>query len=512
MPITTPTRAEIINRMRTDVKAELPESDPFNQSGTINAELVAFGGRVREVYDQVEIVSRDTFVSTAEGQSLLDRASIQGLSLLNATQSEGLVTFTGSAGSLIPQGTEVRSQSGLIYNTQNSLTLQPVSLSVFSLTRIGVVATLITSSESNISTGMPIIISGSDQPEYNGTFTVTVTDTDTFTFNVEGSPTTPATGTMLAEYSGGTITVKSEGTGQTQNLSSGAQVNLSATIAGVDDVGFVGLGGVDGGTDEETTEELRERTLFKMRNPATPFNVANITIEAQKVAGVTRVFVYEAEDLPQVVTPTSIIASAGFVIVTFPLDHNLLTGMKISISGASVSGFNGTFRGMVISDTEFAYFVSGLSGTASGTLVINYPLIQLGQVAVYFVRDNDPNIIPSASEVSKVAESIEAIRPANTAPDDVLVRAPIPVNSDFIISVLSPDTIGIRNSIDANLNALFSDSALGENITEAQYVSAVQSSFDPETNSQVKTFSLNISGDIPALFNEIHVLNSISYA
>jgi hypothetical protein len=47
-------------------------------------------------------------------------------------------------------------------------------------------------------TGNTVNIRGADQSEYNGDFIITVSDPDTFTYSVTGSPTTPATGTIIA--------------------------------------------------------------------------------------------------------------------------------------------------------------------------------------------------------------------------------------------------------------------------------------------------------------------------
>jgi hypothetical protein len=46
-------------------------------------------------------------------------------------------------------------------------------------------------------TGDQVNIRGADQTEYNGDFIITVVDADTFTYTVTGSPTTPATGTII---------------------------------------------------------------------------------------------------------------------------------------------------------------------------------------------------------------------------------------------------------------------------------------------------------------------------
>jgi hypothetical protein len=69
---------------------------------------------------------------------------------------------------------------------------------IASITRSGSTATVTTDANHNLITGNVIRITGADQADYNGTFEVTVTGDTTFTYSVANSPTTPATGTMVA--------------------------------------------------------------------------------------------------------------------------------------------------------------------------------------------------------------------------------------------------------------------------------------------------------------------------
>lgn len=65
------------------------------------------------------------------------------------------------------------------------------------ITRSGAVATVSHTSH-GLSTGQKIKIKGADQSEYNGSKTITFIDTNSYSFTVSGSPTTPATGTIVA--------------------------------------------------------------------------------------------------------------------------------------------------------------------------------------------------------------------------------------------------------------------------------------------------------------------------
>ncbi len=67
-------------------------------------------------------------------------------------------------------------------------------IDVSTLTSSGTTATVVTPVAHSLGTGDVVVVWGTDQAAYNGTFTVTVTDANTFTFPVYGSPASPATG------------------------------------------------------------------------------------------------------------------------------------------------------------------------------------------------------------------------------------------------------------------------------------------------------------------------------
>lgn len=82
---------------------------------------------------------------------------------------------------------------GVLIYLLDSITVK--SGTVSSITRSSSTATLTTAAAHNFVAGDKIVISGCDQAEYNGTFTIlTVPTTTTMTFAVSGTPATPATG------------------------------------------------------------------------------------------------------------------------------------------------------------------------------------------------------------------------------------------------------------------------------------------------------------------------------
>jgi uncharacterized phage protein gp47/JayE len=424
---------EIFQRSAVDVQRELDQSDPFLEKSLIRSIIVANAERSFDWYGYLTQAELEALPDTANVN--LERwAAIWGLSLLPASKASGNVAATGTPGSTIVLGTNYATTGGVIYTTTASATIQSVSLSVTSLTRSGSTVTATTASDHDLGSNISVTISGANETEYNGVQTITVNGLDTFTYEISGTPATPATGTILADFDLASVPVESDGFGQSQNQDLDTQLRLQSPIAGVDDVANVDFGEIGGGTDQETRQSLRERLLERIQNPVAHFNVAEITTVAKSVPGVTRVFVEE-------VTP------------------------------------------------------------------------EIGEVTIYFMRDNDVDPIPSASEVATVKEAIDEIRPANTSTLDVIVSAPTEVSTDFTFSTLTPDTSTMRDAITANLRQFFDErTSVGENIQSEAYTSAIFNTIDTETGEQVSEFTLSApTGDITIASGEIGTLGTVTY-
>lgn len=137
----------------------------------------------------------------------------------------------------------------------------------------------------------------------------------------------------------------------------------------------------------------------------------------------------------------------------------------------------------------------------------------VGQVTIYFMRDNDATPLPDGAEVTAVENAIEAIRPANTDVNDVIVLAPSGLTVDFIFTDLQPNTAAMRDAVTANLEQFFQESTeVGVNIDSDAYRSAIFNTIDPTTGATVTTFVLSgPAGDITIAAGEIGILGSITF-
>ncbi len=139
-----------------------------------------------------------------------------------------------------------------------------------------------------------------------------------------------------------------------------------------------------------------------------------------------------------------------------------------------------------------------------------------GQVSIFFLRDDDPNIIPNATIIAETKAAIlqSGALPAHTSAYDVFVQAPILKQTDFVFSNITPDTITMRSAVESQLNAFFEDSVTFEQtVTEASYLGAIYQTQDLSTGSFISSFSLSSpQGDIVMTDGNLAALGGVSYA
>tara|TARA_R110000851_G_scaffold150518_2_gene291323 strand:+ start:2080 stop:3384 length:1305 start_codon:yes stop_codon:yes gene_type:complete len=290
MPINFPTLRQLVDRTRSDVRAELPDSDPTVFGSFLRAMTDSLASRSYDLVLLVQQALDQFFPQTATDTFLVRWAGYEGLTRNPATTASGFVVFTGTAGTAIPANTLVNSASSNVYSTQAGASISANSFSITGITRSGTTATA-SAVGHPLASGVTLTVSGADQTEYNGAFDVTVIDADTFSYEVSGTPTTPATGTTLGAINSVRVLIESQLSGVDYNLDNGAVLTLNAAITNIDNIAYAQFEGVVGGTDLETDDQLRVRVLESRKNPVANFNAFAIEKQAKTVSGVTRVFV-----------------------------------------------------------------------------------------------------------------------------------------------------------------------------------------------------------------------------
>lgn len=138
-----------------------------------------------------------------------------------------------------------------------------------------------------------------------------------------------------------------------------------------------------------------------------------------------------------------------------------------------------------------------------------------GQVAIYILRDNDPNIIPSQIILDQTKQAIisNGRLPAHVSEIDVFVLAPVPLEVDFAFSSINPDTPTMRTAIENQLTAFFEDSVdFQTDIPETSYTASIQNTRDTQTGEFLQTFSLTSpTGLISVANGEIAIRGTVTF-
>ena len=160
-------------------------------------------------------------------------------------------------------------------------------------------------------------------------------------------------------------------------------------------------------------------------------------------------------------------------------------------------------------------FVIRAAASACSTPVVGF-IPSAGEVAVYVLRDNDANIIPTQSILDQTKQAIidDGKLPANTFEGDVHVFGPDTVEVDFDLDALTPDTPTMRAAVAAQLSAFFEDSVdFQEDVLEAAYLGSIQNTQDLLTGDFIQSFSLTTpTGDVTITSGEIAVLGDVTFS
>lgn len=518
MALNIPTnRRAVKQQAQTDVQNTLPESNPFLANSYLDAIITATSGRAYDIYLQIQEVLKQMFPDTSDGVFLERWGSYVNVLRRPATQATGSVTATGTVGSVIPIGTQLRTSDGLLYESLQSATIVAQTLNIDQLTRTGSLAIAETASPHLLTSGQTVTISGADQAEYNGSYTINVTSAQEFTYTIVGAPVTPATGTIIASSNFASVSLRSIDYGSSLNQTANTPLIFSTPVVGVSNTARVQFSGIGGGANQETDEQLRDRILFRYQNPVSLFNENAIIVRAREVPGVTRVFVEKPGTLVNTIPVTSITRSGDIATVTTATSHSLEDGQIMEVFGADQDEYNIRKKVVTIDDVTFAYVVTGLPATpATGTITVQTG-IPNGQVIIYFTRDNDENIIPTATEVATVKDALvnfnTGIKPANVDDNDVIVRAPSPITVDFTFTLLSPNTPSMQEAVRQNLIAFFKENTVvSEDVLQVAYQAAIYRTIDPETGISVNNFTLSAPlGDISIQTGQLAVLGNVTF-
>lgn len=255
-------------------------------------------------------------------------------------------------------------------------------------------------------------------------------------------------------------------------------------------------------------------------------------------------FSYQITTTPASTATGTITVSCDCVSITvvsegFGTEQNLDSGAKLTsstqISGVDNVGFVGLLGIIGGKDTESigSLLFRTLQSRANPVANFNVAAIEkvsfaiqgvtrikvkrvtprVGAVTILFMRDNDDNPIPEASEVLEVKTAILTLLQVTSEESDVVVTAPTPVETNYNFLAISPSSATMKDAIAENLKAFYQDKVtFEEDIIEDKYRSAITDTIDPETGDSLLSFALTApTGDITVTTNEIGTLGEITF-
>jgi len=505
-------RKEISDRIASDVKSRLPDSDPFLQNSYLQSLIFGIAGRDYDIYQKINIMIKQFFPDTSEDDFIQRWGGIYGLSRNPATQSKGLVTFSGLATTIIANGTLLQNSSGIQYTTQTDATISTNNLVISSISRSGSIVTVNFSSAHNLASGIIIDnITGVTPVDFNTTNQlILVTSPTQIQYTLAGTIGAGSGGN--AQWTTASVEVKSVTSGAITQVGNGGSLNLTTPISGSNNTVFVQFTQIGGGTDVENNTDYLARILDRIQNPFSFFNKNAIALEAKKVSGVTRVFVFSPDNVSSS-KPIVSITRVGQIATVNSLTHGLADGSFITITGAVQPEYNVTQKRVIVIDlNNFAFVINGSPvSPATGTISFSYSFVELGQVRVYPLRDKDDSIIPTAEEINDIKNQILNILPAHMAASDLIVQAPTAKPINFLFSSLSPNNSTMQTAINSAIDGYFrSANQVGVTVKLNSLQGLINDVIDGSGASPIYTLS-SPSVDTVMAVDEIGTKGTITY-
>lgn len=281
----------------TDIKSEMEadfravfgagiKTSPDTQFGKI---IGVYSERETLLWELMEAIYNASYPNSASDISLDRVAEITAISRNPATRSTVTLYLAGTASTLISTGSLFAVQDAEDqFQTTADATLTGSQITISSLTRSGTTVTA-TSVAHGFAVGRRMFISGAGETDYNGLVTIaTVPTADTFTYEIAGTPTSPATGTIVGDPATA-VTAEAVNTGPIQALAGTLNVIVN-TISGLDRVENQ-LDAVKG-VNLETDAEFRTRRVAALQGLGAA-RIEAIRGALLQLAGVSNAIVFE---------------------------------------------------------------------------------------------------------------------------------------------------------------------------------------------------------------------------
>lgn len=120
-----PTLQDIYNRITADMENRVTGAQKIPRFSILGVCAIVWAGAVYLLYGFLGWMARQLFPDTCDDDQVEGHALRYKLPRKAAAYAQGVITFYGSPGTVIPTGTEVQDSNGLIYTTTESAALEP---------------------------------------------------------------------------------------------------------------------------------------------------------------------------------------------------------------------------------------------------------------------------------------------------------------------------------------------------------------------------------------------------
>lgn len=227
-----------------------------------------------------------------------------------------------------------------------------LSVSVSSINRAGNTATVVTATSNGYSSSDRINIRGATQTDYNGDYTIAVVSGTSFTYTVANTPTTPATGTILANKGPRVFNAYAS-----QVVGSGDYADSNTNTEGI----IVAT---------TTTAYLYRYGLATITITYPANEVCTIGQPCSIVQYLNKVYLFRGYSTTTAAPVAVTLTQAAGTATATATAHGLASNSWVLISGATPDAYNGIAQITNTGANTFTYAVAG--GTASpatGTII-----------------------------------------------------------------------------------------------------------------------------------------------
>ena len=128
MPFQKPTLQEVVDRIEQDMMARIDGASSMLRRSILRVLARIYAGAVHLLYGYLEFIKDQLFATKADTEFLELHGSEYGITRKSATNATGTVIITGTAGILIPTGTQLESPDGKTYETTADATISGAGL------------------------------------------------------------------------------------------------------------------------------------------------------------------------------------------------------------------------------------------------------------------------------------------------------------------------------------------------------------------------------------------------